>query len=252
MSRKRVSRSVTQPAPIGGLNARDPLAVMSPQDAIVLDNWFPANSSVRVRKGFTPHCTISGASSADVETLATHKNANGTETLIAVSNNKFWNCTTESETDITGSLTVTSDRWQHEAFRNSGNSYLVFCNGVNTPKLYSSSLADVTFTGSGLTTSNLIQAKAYKRRLYFLEKDSTKFWYLAVDAIAGTASSFDVGSLLSRGGKLLSIQTWSGNFGGGLENTIVLISDQGEILVYSGDDFSTNVSLIGKYTFQDR
>ena len=44
-----VIRSVM--APTGGVNARDALAAMPANDAVILDNWFPSLSYVAVRNG---------------------------------------------------------------------------------------------------------------------------------------------------------------------------------------------------------
>ena len=49
------------PAPLGGWNARDSLAEMSPMDAVQLTNFFPTPSDVTLRKGYTKYSTgISG------------------------------------------------------------------------------------------------------------------------------------------------------------------------------------------------
>ena len=42
----------TQVAPIGGLNARDNIANMAPNDAVKLTNWVPDTYGVRCRKGY--------------------------------------------------------------------------------------------------------------------------------------------------------------------------------------------------------
>jgi hypothetical protein len=52
-----VARSSSITAPIGGLNARDSLAAMPPQDAVTLDNWFPTPTTVDLRKGYTQWST---------------------------------------------------------------------------------------------------------------------------------------------------------------------------------------------------
>lgn len=51
--KKFSATTASVPAPIGGWNARDSLAQMSPTDAVTLVNWFPTPTDVTLRKGYT-------------------------------------------------------------------------------------------------------------------------------------------------------------------------------------------------------
>jgi hypothetical protein len=64
--KQAVARDAIVPVPVGGLNARDALDSMPPTDALVLDNWFPETSYLRLRRGFSTWVT---GFSAAVETL---------------------------------------------------------------------------------------------------------------------------------------------------------------------------------------
>jgi hypothetical protein len=48
----RVAQPFIMPAPTGGLNYRDPISNMSPNDALVLDNFIPTQTGVQLRKGW--------------------------------------------------------------------------------------------------------------------------------------------------------------------------------------------------------
>ena len=52
-----VSGSVNLPAPTGGWNARDPLSLMKPEDAVILENWVPRTADITTRKGAAEHLT---------------------------------------------------------------------------------------------------------------------------------------------------------------------------------------------------
>ena len=65
-AKRKVARYKTIPAPVGGWNARDALAAMSPLDAVTLDNFFPITSGVMLRKGYTQWAT---GLTTDVESL---------------------------------------------------------------------------------------------------------------------------------------------------------------------------------------
>jgi hypothetical protein len=56
---KRASRvsTVSVPAPIGGLNARDAIADMKATDAVIMDNWVPGPTSVSIRSGYVQWVT---------------------------------------------------------------------------------------------------------------------------------------------------------------------------------------------------
>ena len=57
MPRKAVVRTASVPAPVGGLNLRDAVANMEATDAVILTNFFPDRTSVRLRYGYTNYST---------------------------------------------------------------------------------------------------------------------------------------------------------------------------------------------------
>lgn len=52
-AKQNTATTASVPAPIGGWNARDSLANMSPTDAVQLVNWFPTPTDVTMRSGYT-------------------------------------------------------------------------------------------------------------------------------------------------------------------------------------------------------
>lgn len=52
-AKQNTATTTSVPAPIGGWNARDSLANMSPTDAVQLVNWFPTPTDVTMRSGYT-------------------------------------------------------------------------------------------------------------------------------------------------------------------------------------------------------
>jgi len=52
-AKQNTASTASIPAPIGGWNARDSLANMSPTDAVQLINWFPTPTDVTMRSGYT-------------------------------------------------------------------------------------------------------------------------------------------------------------------------------------------------------
>jgi hypothetical protein len=129
----RKSQTQSAPAPIGGLNARDALAAMPPNDAVTLDNLFPTPTTVDLRKGFNKIVTGIAAS---VESLMPYNQPTGTSKLFAAASTKIYDVTT---TGVVGAAVVTgraNARWQHVNFGTTGGQYLFCVNGVDPALLY--------------------------------------------------------------------------------------------------------------------
>jgi hypothetical protein len=102
---------------------------------------------------------------------------------------------------------------------------------------------------TGVSSADLINVASYKSRLWFVQKDSTKAWYLGTSSIAGAATSLELGDKFTRGGKLVAIGSVSRDAGNGAQNVICFVSSKGEIVVYEGSDPADpiNWSLVGIY-----
>lgn len=100
---------------------------------------------------------------------------------------------------------------------------------------------------TGVNSANLIHVNLFKDRLYFIEKNSLKFWYLGVNAISGAATSYDLGAVARNGGYIMAMGTWTLDAGYGADDYAVFITNNGEAIVYKGTNPSdpNNWSLIG-------
>jgi hypothetical protein len=232
--RKRVALSASTPAPTGGWNARDSLATMAADQAIILDNLFPEASKVSLRRGYASHAT--GLSST-AESLMAYASGT-TQKLFAASGGNIYNVTSSGAVgaaDLTG---LTNARWQHVMFGTAGGNFLVIANGADAPRNYDGTTW-TTPAITGVTTTNLIHVNAFKQRLFFVENNTLNAWYLPVASIAGAASRLDFSSITTLGGKLMAMGTWTLDGGDGLEDRAVFITSKGEVLVYEGTDPSS-------------
>lgn len=98
-----------------------------------------------------------------------------------------------------------------------------------------SSLADQRLYGH-VNPRRFRQVCNFKQRLWFVEADSTRAWYLEPNATAGTATSFDFAPRFRRGGNLRGLYEWSYDGGSGMASSLVAISDEGDVVVYQGTD----------------
>ena len=103
--------------------------------------------------------------------------------------------------------------------------------------------------GSPLLTSDFSYVWAYKKRLFFILKDSLDVYYLPVDQITGAATLFQMGAEFSLGGKLMIGATWALDYGNGLNDNCIFVTDEGEIVVYSGINPATAADWqkVGRY-----
>lgn len=234
--------SASIPAPVGGLNARDSVAEMPETDALILDNWFPTPTSIQVRGGSDRHAlTLGGLLGNNIETLMAY-NGPATQNLFAIDSAGIADVTAGN--NLSPSVTgLSNSRFQYVNFGTSGGHFLLAVNGADKLRGYTGSAWYADGDGShditGVDTSAIIQINIWKNRVWMTEKDSTKAWYLPVNAIAGAAVSFDLGSLFRLGGHLMGIVTWTLNTQNGTDEVIVFVSSEGECIVYQGYDPSS-------------
>jgi len=242
------SVSASVPAPVGGWNARDPLAIMAPQDAVKLVNFIPNTTSVTLRNGFRVH-TPSGLGAGAVETVIEYSNPAGARQLIAAANNGLFNCSTLNAGATSLGTITTSNRFQTAMFKDAGGtSFLVMFNGADVPKKYNGTTVTTAAYTTIATPANLIHPTVYKNRLYLTEKNTTIIHYGATNAVEGAVVAFDVGSLLKLGGKVLFTGAWSLNSNADLSDLFVIVSDMGECLVYSGTNpGAADWGIVGRY-----
>ena len=131
-AKRAVSQPVSVPAPVGGWNARDSLAAMSPQDAVVLQNWFPATTECALRSGYTQHATgITG----QVETIMAYAGAT-TNKLFAIAGGKVYDVTSSGAVGAAAVTGLTNSRWGYCNIATGGGNFLSMANGVDAPRNY--------------------------------------------------------------------------------------------------------------------
>jgi hypothetical protein len=228
------------PAPVKGWFARE-TPLTTPQDgALILDNFFPESGYVRSRKGckcLTPPLTGNWG-------LINYVGGTG-ERLFAVTSggiedlsfSVLGDLTDKSFTTIIGNVDLISTH-----MFNAAGQFLYCVNGVNHPLHFNGTAwALPSFYGSTgvtspppVTPSSLNFVWNYSSRLFFLANGKAKFYYLNTLAIAGELGEFNVD--LQYGGSLIAGGTWTHDAGNGMNDSLVLVSSEGEMIVYNGDD----------------
>jgi hypothetical protein len=249
---RAASFPINIPAPTGGLNTRDGRGVMPITDAEMMDNFFPEATDVRIRPGSDTYCSGVGS---QVESILSYSGG-ATLRLLIAAGGTIQNITTVGITGtIAASSTVangfTNDRWQYRNFGTPGGTFLVAVNGVNSRQIYNGTImwAGTASAGAG-TAAVYANIEIFQRRIFYAQANSLEFLYHdQVSAIGGTVSGFNLAPLLSKGGYLQAIGTWTRDGGSGMDDLIAFISSEGEIAVYQGIDpgDASSWSMIGVY-----
>ncbi len=248
--KQRISRTYSVPSPTKGWNTLDSIAAMDSKYAVILQNFIPTASSVSLRKGCTEWAT---GMNGRVETVAAW-NGNNSSKLFAAVDGKIYDVTTAGAVGAAAVSGLTSNRWQHVNFATPGGSYLYMVNGVDSPLLYDgttwTAITGVSVPAiTGVTTSTFDNIAVFQNKLWFVQKNSLKVWYLASASIGGAANVLDLSSLFPRGGYLVAMGDWTIDSGSGIDDLAVFITSEGEVAVYRGTDPSSaaTFALIGIY-----
>lgn len=238
------SSSTIIPFPAGGWNARDPYDAMPPSDCILMKNIIPRGSYGELRKGTALHSELDFGVITAVETVIGFKTSSGTQKLLATTEDSgdLWDGTNDPGVNLATGLT--NREFQHTIISDK----LILVNGADTPRQYDgTTLSTATYTGTGLTSTDLIDVTTYKNRLYFIEKDSTAFWYGGLNAVTGALTKFDLGTIIKQGGKLEWISSWTGSTGLGVEDFLAIMTSEGELILYSGNDPAQNWAIAARF-----
>lgn len=232
------------PAPIGGWNAKDPLQAMNPADAVILDNWFPETAYVRLRRGHSSYAT--GIGTGAVETLITYASGASSK-MLACGNSAIYDVSSSGAVGVAKASGLTNTRYQWVNFKG----YVIAVNGADEAKKYDgSTVSHTAVSGSGLSSdADLIHVNDFKSMLFFIEKTSMNAWYLAANAITGTATKLDMSTFCKLGGYLMAMGTWTRDGGDGPDDLAVWITSRGEVIVFQGTDPSdaTKWALVGVF-----
>lgn len=237
---KSKSRSLSLPSPVGGWNARDSLAEMPPTDAVLMQNWFPLTTECMVRKGYTKHAT---GFPAAVESLMMYSGGSTYE-MWAASNGSFYDATAAGAIGAAAVSGLSNSRWQWCNVATAGGNFMYTANGVDTPYLYDgatwTSITGVSAPAiTGVTTTTLNSPIVFKSRVWFIQADTLKTWYLPANSVGGAANAVDMSAVAQLGGYIVDHATWTIDAGQGVDDYYVAVTNRGEIIVYQGTDPSS-------------
>jgi hypothetical protein len=250
--RGQASRTVSVSAPIGGWNARDSIAQMPPEDAVILTNWFPTPSTVVLRQGSTNWATGLGN---QVNSIMPYNPAGGPGKLFAAAGGSVFDVTSAGAVGSPVISSLSSDKWKYANFATSAGPFLGMVNGSDGYYVYNGTSWQQVTSGSspisitGVDPTTLSDVVMFAQRLFFIQKGSLNVYYLPVSSVGGAATLFPMQSLFPRGGQLIAMGVWTVDGGYGMQDYLCFVTSEGEIAVYQGTDPSqaTTWSKVGVY-----
>lgn len=228
------SRSL--PAPVGGWNDRDSIADMDEKDAVVLTNFFPSTKSVNLRGGYSQFST---GYPTLVETILSYQGAN-TSKLFGISGTAVYDSTAGGAIGAAVLSGLSNARWQYINVATPGGNFIEMCNGVDSVYTFDGTTwTDRSGAITGVTSSTLVNINLHKNRVWFIQKNTLKAWYLPVQSITGAAAVLDLSAFCPHGGYLVAMATVTLDGGYGVDDMAVFITSQGDVLMYRGTDPSS-------------
>lgn len=222
-------------APIKGWWSTDAIANAPKGSALFLTNYFCEADAIRVRKGSVEHAT---GLTDSVETLMQYQSGSVSKMFGATTGGNVYDVTSAGAVGAAAISSLTNGTLQWVNFATAGGQFLAWVNGADAYRNFDGSSWS-TPTLTGVTSSDLDNIFAHNRRLWFIEKNSTSAWYLPTDSVSGTVTEFNFGGLMTKGGYLVAGASWSVDAGDGADDNLVIITSEGEVLVYRGTDPSS-------------
>lgn len=254
-------QKVTVAAPILGDDTVSPATQIPKGRSILSYNMIGAEYGLRSRLGWREWVT--GLDGPTRSGLPFFGSTSAQNRLFVTTESGIWDCSssTTSPSRVVDFGTTGPDAGVgvSAAFTDAnGDHWLLYTDEANGYYTYKSSTSTWTHitAGSGpgqmeektgvsvsLDPSKLVFVLPWKNRLWFVERDTQRGWYLPLQQITGGGADgavpFYFGSRFMAGGDLRCLASWTWDGGSGMDDRLVAISGGGDVLIYEGTDPSS-------------
>ena len=232
MATRPPAQFTSLPAPVGGLNDRDSIVGMKPNEAIGMENWWTYPTYIATRKGSTAWLT---GLPGQVRSLMEYAPINGNSKLLAACSGNIYDATTQGAAGAPIHTSFGSSDFQTAMVTIPGGSFLIMVNGVDKMHAYNGSTFTIP-TVNSVDSATFASVVSFKNRLFFGQKTSLKVFYLPVNAYAGHANEIDLGAVFNHGGSINAVFNWTVDAGDGMDDRLAVITTNGELAVFTGTD----------------
>ena len=256
---KQLTDTFRIPAPLKGIDSRIATIEGGLGSCLYTYNLLPAETGMQVRGGYREYqIGLDLGASVGVHTIVPFNGpdpGSPDDKLFAVTNEGIWDVTTDGGTPILKATFADQDpdagygtfsRYVNDAERD----VLFYADSKNGLFEYDAILdtwaqsADI----NGPVIEDVRWVVSHKQRLWLVEENATKAWYLGIGSTSGMASEFFFGSKFRWGGNLAGLFNWSVDGGDGVDDYLVAVSRSGDVLPFRGDDPALDSwQLVGTY-----
>ena len=240
-------RTVTLPAPTRGLIMNENESFIQPGAALVMDNWKPTMKGCALRGG----CALWTQLPETTPVVSMFQYISGNvQHLFAGNAAKLYDVTAAAPTLVKAGQA--SGNYCASQMANQGGDYLIAVNEAGDYPLRFDGTTWTTLNAGQIHTDpalpvqpschdgrNLTYVWKYRNRWFFIEGGTMNAWYLPLNANQGQLSMIPLSGSATKGGKLVSGFAWSIDAGDGIDDKCVFMTDQGELLIFTGSDPST-------------
>jgi hypothetical protein len=253
----------TFPAPNNGIDVSQPLPGGDPTRAVRLQNLVPRVFGCVLREGYRNHVMNMNV---EIRTLMSYQPAHRADgkMFAANANGDVFDVTAPQDSvyvptpvwSVTPTDMPRPGQFSWTNFTTSGDIHFLCVVGAGAGyRTWNGTAwtehAQGTQPGEieGVDPKKFDYVMIWKGRLWFIENNSTVAWYLPVGVIAGKATAFDFGAFLPHGGSLAMLSNWTVDGGEGLDDNLVILSEQGDLLLYKGTDPDTaqTFAMVGRW-----
>ena len=181
-----------------------------------------------------------GDGTKPVETIMIYNAQNATnEKMFGVANGTIYDATVQGVASATSITGLANSRLQYTLFTNAASTtFLLAANGADTPVIFDGTTW-AAMTLSGVTPSTISSFYAWMGRVWMTFVNSTKVGYLPNSAISGAVTTFDLGQVMTRGGSVVAIASWTQDSKQNVDEYLTFITSKGQVIIYQGNDPST-------------
>jgi hypothetical protein len=238
------------PAPVDGLNTRDPQQSLPASEASKLVNWIPTEEGLISRRG---RQVFASATVGELGTIHTWDAGTATSQLLVADNSIVYRILSATGSFATIGTGFNSRSWHGKMA--GGNLYIASNSNSDRPQQWDgATLTAVTWNASttgtqALTPERLCGFHVFKQRGYWWDRESLNFWYGAsADVVAVNVERFPLETIAQHGGFIVSINSYTQDGGAGPEDFLVITTSKGEVLIYQGTaPNAADWAIVGRY-----